>query len=78
VRALGIEARDVQAVANWIGDRAKEGVQPQEFGVFVRSEADLDGARAAVATVGFRFRVLDERVESISGQVSTAWPATAG
>jgi hypothetical protein len=78
VRALGTEAKDVQAVANLIGDRAKDSVQPHEFGVFVRSEAERDGARAAVAKVGLRFRVLDERVESTRGQVSTTWPATAG
>ena len=43
---------------------------PHEFGVFVRSEAQLDRARAAVEKAGLPFRVLDENVETASGQVS--------
>lgn len=46
------------------------GVLPHEFGVFVRSAAQLDRARAAVTKAGLRFRVLDEHVETTTGQVS--------
>ena len=43
---------------------------PQEFGVFVRSAAQLKRAQAAVAASGLPFKVLDEHVETSSGQVS--------
>ena len=59
-----------QAVGNWIAERAKAGVLPHEFGVFVRSAAQLDRARAAVKEAGIAFKVLDEHVETTSGHVS--------
>ena len=43
---------------------------PHEIGVFVRSDAELDRARTAVAKTGLRFKMLDEHVETTSGQVS--------
>jgi superfamily I DNA/RNA helicase len=51
-------------------ERAKEGVLPHEFGVFVRSAAQLDRARAAAAVAGMPFKILDEHVETTNGQVS--------
>ena len=50
----------------------RAGVMPHEFGGFVRSDAELDRARAAVAKSGLAFKVLDEHVETTSGQVSIA------
>jgi hypothetical protein len=41
-------------VGNWIAKRAKAGVLPHEIGVFVRSAAQLDRARAAVMEAGPR------------------------
>jgi superfamily I DNA/RNA helicase len=43
---------------------------PHEFGVFVRSEAQLDRARAAAKEAGVPFKVLDEHVETTSGHIS--------
>ena len=43
---------------------------PHEIGVFVRSAAELDRARAAVEDAGLPFKVLDENVETTSGHVS--------
>ena len=43
---------------------------PHEISVFVRSEAELDRAREAVTKSGLPFKVLDERVETTSGQAS--------
>ena len=56
------------SLSGWL-PRAREGVAPHEFGVFVRSTAQLDRARAAVPT-GMRFRLLDENVETVTGQIS--------
>jgi len=43
---------------------------PHEFGVFVRSEAQVDRAAQAVAAAGLPFKVLDEHVGTKSGYVS--------
>jgi mRNA-degrading endonuclease RelE of RelBE toxin-antitoxin system len=59
-----------KTVRNWIADRNAEGVAPHEIGVFVRSIAQLDRARAAVEAAGFRYAVLDDKVETTSGQVA--------
>jgi mRNA-degrading endonuclease RelE of RelBE toxin-antitoxin system len=58
------------AVAAWIANRSREGVMPHEFGVFVRSDAELERARAAVAKTGVPSKMLDEHVETTSGQIS--------
>jgi mRNA-degrading endonuclease RelE of RelBE toxin-antitoxin system len=72
ILALRDNAGECAAVAHWIAEHAAGGVLPHEFGVFVRSEAQLDRARAAVKEAGLEFRILDERVETGSGQVSIA------
>jgi DNA helicase IV len=45
-------------------------VLPHEIGVFVRSAAQLDRARAAVKEAGIAFRMLDEHVETTNAHVS--------
>jgi superfamily I DNA/RNA helicase len=59
-----------QKVGAWLSDRANKGVMPHEMGVFVRSSAQLDRARAAVEHAGLPFTVLDEHLETTSGHVS--------
>lgn len=58
------------AVSTWLRERAKEGLAPHEIGVFVRSEAQLDRASAAVTNAGLPYKVLDEHVETVSGKAS--------
>jgi mRNA-degrading endonuclease RelE of RelBE toxin-antitoxin system len=70
VRSLKSESEETAFVADWIKGRAKSGVVPHEFGVFVRSAAQFDRARAAVKAAGLAFKVLDEHVETASGFVS--------
>jgi superfamily I DNA/RNA helicase len=70
VRALKTEAEEIQAVGGWIAEQAKADVAPHEFGVFVRSEAQLRRAEAAVKEAGLAFKVLDEHVEAPSGHVA--------
>jgi superfamily I DNA/RNA helicase len=43
---------------------------PHEFGLFVRSSAQLDRAIAAVEKAGMPFKILDEQVETTSGHIS--------
>jgi superfamily I DNA/RNA helicase len=64
------QEEESDAVTTWLTDRSREGVMPHEFGVFVRSDAELDRARGAVTKTGLSFRMLDEHVETTSGQIS--------
>jgi mRNA-degrading endonuclease RelE of RelBE toxin-antitoxin system len=70
VHALKSESEEAALAGKWMADRAKGGVLPHEFGVFVRSSAQLDRAQAAVKAAGLAFRILDEHVETINGHVS--------
>jgi superfamily I DNA/RNA helicase len=70
VRTFKSQQEENDAVAAWLADRNREGVMPHEFGVFVRSDAELDCARAAVAKAGLPSKMLDEHVETTSGQIS--------
>lgn len=64
------QEEEIKAVAFWLAERSKEGVMPHEIGVFVRSEAEIDRARAAIGKTGLPFKILDDNVETTSGQVS--------
>jgi mRNA-degrading endonuclease RelE of RelBE toxin-antitoxin system len=70
IRVLESLKSETSTVSEWILDLKKEGVAPHEIGVFVRSAAELDRARAAVKDAGFAFKILDEKVETTSGHVS--------
>lgn len=61
---------ETRVVSEWLRDRNNHGVVPDEIGVFVRSPAELDRARAAVEKSGLSFKVLDDRVETTDGDVS--------
>ena len=57
VRSLQSASEETSFVGNWIAECAKAGVVPHEFGVFVRSPAQLDRARAAVKAAGVPFKI---------------------
>ena len=70
IHTLKNESEEIKTVGNWIVEQAKAGVLPHEFGVFVRSEAQLERAQAAVEAAGIPYKILDEHVETLSGHVS--------
>jgi mRNA-degrading endonuclease RelE of RelBE toxin-antitoxin system len=70
IRILDSQTDEAKAVSDWLSERGNEGVAPHEIGVFVRSEAELDRAKTAVAVAGLEFKILDENVETTSGCVS--------
>ena len=70
IRVVKDESEEIAVVAAWLAEQSKAGILPQEFGVFVRSDAQLSRARAAVAAANLPFKVLDEHVETSSGHVS--------
>lgn len=57
-------------VAEWLRQLLGAGVLPHEIAVFVRSPAQMERARAAVADGGAPHKVLDERAETTFGHVS--------
>ncbi len=70
ILSLKSEIEEIKTVGKWIAEQAKAGVLPHEFGVFVRSAAQLNRAQAAVKEAGMAFNILDEHVETASGHVS--------
>ena len=70
IRVLKSEGEEAKSVGLWIAEQSETGVLPHEFGVFVRSAAQLERAQAAVKESGLPCKILDEHVETASGHVS--------
>ncbi len=70
VRSAKDAVAESEIVAAWIAEQSGAGLLPHEFGIFVRSEAQLDRARAALEAAGLPFKVLDDKVETASGHAS--------
>lgn len=64
------EKQEIDAVSAWIGDRMREGYLPQEIGVFVRSDAQVERARNALRTAKVDYIELGEEVATTAGKVS--------
>ncbi|MFW1410922.1 hypothetical protein ACEWAY_23615, partial [Vibrio parahaemolyticus] len=56
-RSVAAEADEVGA---WLAVRLAEGYRPSEIGVIVRSDAEIDRARAAVGRAGLAAAVLGD------------------
>jgi superfamily I DNA/RNA helicase len=59
-----------EAVGHWLDDRLKEGCQPHEVGLFVRTGEQLKRARAAIKTAGASGVELSDKVEAEAGKVA--------
>ena len=70
IRTYESDLAEINAVAKWIADHSSNGLLPQEFGVFVRSDAQIERAKSAVMQAGLKFKVLDDHVETAGGYVS--------
>jgi superfamily I DNA/RNA helicase len=70
IRVLPSEGEETKTVGNWLAQLTKSGLLPHECGIFVRSSAQLNRARAAAAEAGMPFKVLDENVDTTSGHLS--------
>lgn len=70
IRIFDNQDEEGSAVAAWLSDRMKEGMAPHEIGVFVRSSAELERAKAAVTSAGLLYKILDDHVETVSGKAS--------
>jgi hypothetical protein len=70
VRLAADAEEEVEVVAAWLRDRADEPAATHSIAVFVRSEAEIERAVAAVARAGLSHRVLDEHVAVPAGHVA--------
>ena len=66
------QKQESSAVEQWINARLAAGFLPHEIGVFVRSDAQIPRATAALERTGLAYRVLDQKVTSATGYVSVA------
>ena len=58
------------AIAEWLVARRKEGYEPHEIGVFVRSENEMERGFKAVHAAGMSAVALDERSEAVRGSIA--------
>jgi superfamily I DNA/RNA helicase len=70
IETFDSEASEIEAVAVWLKERLDNGIQPEEIGVFVRSDVQLQRAKAAFAAAGLAYKVLDRNVETTTGSAS--------
>ena len=70
ILSLKNESEEIKSVAKWLQEQVKTGVLAHEFGIFVRSEAQIDRAESAVKEAGLNYKVLDDHVETVSGNIS--------
>ena len=66
------QEQEIGVVARWINERISAGFLPHEIGVFVRSDAQIPRATAALERAGLAYRVLDQKVTTATGSVSVA------
>ena len=70
IRVLDDEAAEIDAVAKWARGLLEDGLAPEELGVFVRSEAEIERAVRAAAAAGLQTARLDEKMRTSKGAVS--------
>ncbi|MCK4342689.1 MAG: UvrD-helicase domain-containing protein [Phycisphaerae bacterium] len=70
IRAFPTAEDEARAVAAWLTDRINDGIKPEEIGIFVRSEAELPRARAAVSAAALTAVLLDASTDVTPGSVS--------
>ncbi len=72
IRVLDSQDEEIDTVGQWLAERLEERVAAHEIGIFVRSAAEIERARAAAEEAGIPFRVLDERLGATSGYASVS------
>jgi superfamily I DNA/RNA helicase len=72
IKTYSSAKEEIDAVGEWLAQRIKDGIQPHEIALFVRSAAQIDRAKAATESAGAKCRVLDEQVEIAPGSLSVS------
>lgn len=66
------EDEEAKTVAKWLKRLAQNGLKPNEMSIFVRSNAEIGRATAAIERAGLNHIVLDDDVRTVEGHVSTS------
>ena len=70
VEILDSVEEEVAGIAAWLRERTREGVPPEEVGIFVRSSAEIERAKAAVHAAELEAVELDGGSEAASNRVA--------
>jgi superfamily I DNA/RNA helicase len=70
VRVLDSPEEEERVVAEWLSTRVEEGFAPDEIGLFVRSEAEMERAKAAVRAAGLNWAELGGKAGGGAGAVA--------
>jgi hypothetical protein len=61
---------EIEAVSEWVRTLIEDNIEPDEIGIFVRSAAEIDRAKATFDKAGLSYKVLDEKVATTVGYAS--------
>ncbi len=70
IEGYNTKEKEIQAVSQWITAQIDAGIVPDEIGIVVRSDQELERAKIATEKAGQSFKVLDERVSTLAGNIS--------
>jgi len=70
IRLLGRVDEEIEVVTDWIAEQRQAGMVPHEFGLFVRSRAQLDRAVRAAEAAGLPYKILDDGGDGAEGHIS--------
>ena len=70
IRVFDDGNQEIEGVALWVCKATDEGIEPDEIGIFVRSNNELSRARAVVKQAGQTQLELSDRVEERGGRIS--------
>ena len=70
IRVFDSTDNEIEAVAGWLRDRNSDGIAAHEIGIFVRSAEQLERAQTAARETGLPYKVIDDHMETITGQMS--------
>jgi mRNA-degrading endonuclease RelE of RelBE toxin-antitoxin system len=70
IKTFSSPEEESKGVSNWLKERATAGVLPHEFGIFVRSAAQIERAKKALNGAGIAYKELDENVDAATGHAS--------
>lgn len=70
VRIFTDSQGETKAISTWISSAIRDAIQPEEIGIFVRSQKELVRARAAINDAGQKPLELSDRVENRTGRIS--------
>jgi superfamily I DNA/RNA helicase/mRNA-degrading endonuclease RelE of RelBE toxin-antitoxin system len=70
IRDYDTQQEEILAISQWIDTQIEAGIEPEEIGIFVRSNKELARAKAAIEHADQLFKVLDDRVSTVTGYIS--------